>query len=86
VRIILAPLLILSAAKFLPIPLELRQVLVVQAAMPAALSTVLLARLYNGRPAVAVQVIIATTIVSIGSLPWIITWGSQWVGLKPLLP
>jgi len=86
VRIILAPLLILSAAKFLPIPGELRQVLVVQAAMPAALSTVLLARLYNGRPAVAVQVIIATTIVSIGSLPWIITWGCQWVGLKPLLP
>ncbi|WAC21274.1 AEC family transporter [Luteolibacter sp. SL250] len=86
VRIILAPLLILAAAKFLPIPSELRQVLVVQAAMPAALSTVLLARLYNGRPAVAVQVIIATTIVSIGSLPWIITWGCQWVGLKPLLP
>ena len=86
VRIILAPMIILAAAKFLPIPLELRQVLVVQAAMPAALSTVLLARLYNGRPAVAVQVIIATTIVSIGSLPWIITWGCQWVGLKPLLP
>lgn len=86
VRMILSPLLILAAAKFLPIPVELRQVLVVQAAMPAALSTILLARLYNGRPAVAVQVIIATTVVSIGSLPWIITWGCQWVGLKPLLP
>ena len=86
VRIILSPMLILAAAKFLPIPLELKQVLVVQAAMPAALSTVLLARLYNGRPAVAVQVIIATTIISIGTLPWVITWACQWIGLKPVLP
>ncbi|HVJ45115.1 MAG TPA: AEC family transporter [Luteolibacter sp.] len=86
VRIILSPIVLLAAAKFLPIPVELRQILVVQAAMPAAMSTVLLARLYGGRPAIAVQVIIVTTIVSIGSLPWIITWGCQWVGIKPLLP
>jgi predicted permease len=86
VRIILSPLVLLAAAKFLPIPVELRQILVVQAAMPAAMSTVLIARLYGGRPAIAVQVIIVTTIVSIGSLPWIITWGCQWIGLKPLLP
>jgi predicted permease len=86
VRVVLSPLVILSAAKFLPIPLELRQVLVVQAAMPAAMSTVLLARLYNGRPAIAVQVIIATTIVSIGTLPWVITWACEWIGLKPALP
>ena len=86
VRLGLVPLAMLSAAKFLPLPVELRQVLLVQAAMPAGLSAILLARLYGGRPAVAVQVVIATTVLSLLTLPWIITWGSAWIGVKPLLP
>lgn len=86
VRLMLAPAAMLCAAKFLPLATELRQVLVVQAAMPAGLSSILIARLYGGRPAVAVQVVIATTILSLLTLPWIITWGSAWIGLKPLLP
>lgn len=86
VRLMLAPAAMLCAAKFLPLTTELRQVLVVQAAMPAGLSSILIARLYGGRPAVAVQVVIATTVLSFLTLPWIITWGSQWIGLKPLLP
>lgn len=83
VRLCLAPLAILSAAKFLPIVTELKEVLVVQAAMPAALTPILLARLYGGRPAVAVQVVVCTTLGSLISLPWIITWGCQWLGLTP---
>ena len=86
VRLVLAPLAILSAAKFFPLPVELRQVLVVQAAMPAGMTSILLARMYGGRPAVAVQIVIATTVLSLLTLPWIITWGSAWIGLKPLLP
>jgi predicted permease len=86
VRLGLAPLAILSAAKFLPLSVELKQVLVVQAAMPAGMGSILLARMYGGRPAVAVQVMIATTVLSLLTLPWIITWGSAWLGLKPLLP
>ena len=86
VRLILAPMAILAAAKFLPLPVELRQVLVVQAAMPAGMSSILLARMYGGRPAVAVQIVIATTVLSLLTLPWIITWGSEWIGLKALLP
>ncbi|GAA5120881.1 AEC family transporter [Luteolibacter yonseiensis] len=86
VRLMLAPAAMLCAAKFLPLTTELRQVLVVQAAMPAGLSSILIARLYGGRPAVAVQVVIATTVLSFLTLPWIITWGSAWIGLKPLLP
>ena len=86
VRLVLTPLAILSAAKFLPIPAELRQVLIVQAAMPAGMTAILLARIYNGRPAIAVQIVIATTALSFITLPWIITWGCQWIGLKPLLP
>ena len=53
----------------------------VQAAMPAGMTAILLARMYGGRPAVAVQVVIATTVLSLLTLPWIITWGSRWIGL-----
>lgn len=86
VRLLLAPMVILSAAKYLPLTTELRQVLVVQAAMPAGMTAIMVARMYGGRPAVAVQVVIATTVLSLLTLPWIITWGTEWIGLKPMLP
>lgn len=85
VRLCLAPLAILSAAKFLPIVPELKQVLVVQAAMPAAITPIMLARMYGGRPAVAVQVVVFTTVASLLTVPWIITWGCQWLQLTPKL-
>jgi hypothetical protein len=50
------------------------------------MTPIMLARLYGGRPGIAVQVVLATTLGSILTLPWIIYWGIQWVGLKPLLP
>ena len=86
VRLVLAPAMILAAAKYLPIGIELKKVLVVQAAMPAGLTSILIAKMYGGRPAIAVQVVIATTVLSLLTLPWIITWGSRWMDLKPLLP
>ncbi len=86
VRLALAPAMILTAAKLLPLATELKQVLVVQAAMPAGLTSILIAKMYGGRPAIAVQVVIATTVLSLLTLPWIITWGSRWMDLKPLLP
>lgn len=81
VRLAVLPLLLLSAAKFLPAPLALKQVLVVQAAMPAAMSPILLAKIYGGRPGVAVQIVLATTVVSLFTLPFVIVWGTKWVGL-----
>jgi hypothetical protein len=86
VRLVLAPLVFLAAAKFLPISVELRQVLVVQAAMPAAVTPIMLARMYGGRPAVAAQVVVFTTALSLFSLPWVISMGCRWIGLNPLLP
>jgi len=65
---------------------EMKQILVVQAAMPAALAPILLARLYGGRPAVAVQVVVATTVVSLFTLPYIITYGIRLLDLTPLAP
>ncbi|MFT4177653.1 MAG: AEC family transporter [Luteolibacter sp.] len=85
VRFILGPAAILTMAKFLPLHVELKKVLIIQAAMPSALTTILLARLYGGRPAVAVQIIIATTCISVFTLPWIISWGCKWLNLFPQL-
>jgi malate permease and related proteins len=86
VRLALVPVMMLCAAKYFPLARELRELLVVQAAMPAAMTPILLARLYGGRPGVAVQVVLATTILSLITLPWIITLGTDWIGLKPLIP
>ncbi len=77
VRLVLAPIAFLTAAKYLPIATELRQVIVVQAAMPAAMTPIMLARLYGGRPAIAVQIVVFTTALSLLSLPWIITLGCR---------
>ena len=82
VRLAVLPVLLLAAAKFLPAPLALKQVLVVQAAMPSAMSPIMLAKIYQGRPGVAVQVVIATTLASLFTLPFVIVWGSRWVGLE----
>lgn len=86
VRLVMAPMLILCVAKFLPLGVHLKQVLVVQAAMPAAMTPILLARLYGGRAGIAVQIVVATTVLSLLTLPWIISWGSVWLGLKAGLP
>ena len=81
VRLFLLPLLFLAAAKWLPIIVELKRVLVVQAAMPAALTPVLIAKLYDGRPAVAVQIVIATTLACILTLPLVIYLAMNWIPL-----
>jgi predicted permease len=86
VRLLICPALILLCARWVPMATELQQILVVQAAMPAALVPILLARLYGGRPAVAVQVVVATTLVSLLTLPYIITFGIRLLHLTPLTP
>jgi malate permease and related proteins len=86
VRLAIMPAIIILCAKFIPMATELRQILLVQAAMPAALVPILLARLYGGRPGVAVQVVIATTLVSVITLPYIITFGIRYLKLTPLAP
>lgn len=73
-RLGVVPLAFLAAAFFLPISTELRNVLIVQAAMPAAVFNIVIARLYGGHPATAVQVVLATTVVSCLTTPLVISW------------
>lgn len=84
-RFVAIPLVFISAAKFLPLSTELRQVIVVQAAMPAAVTPIILAKLYNGRPAIAVHIVVLTTVLSMLTLPWIISFACWWIGLNPIL-
>ncbi len=81
VRLAALPLVMLAIAKWLPAPLALKQVLVVQAAMPSAMTPIMLAKIYGGRPGVAVQIVLATTLFSLFTLPFVIVWGKWWLGI-----
>jgi len=81
VRLVLLPLLILCLAKFLPLATELKQVLVIQAAMPAGMFPILMSRHYGGRADVAIQVVVATSLASLLTMPLIVSLGRYWVGV-----
>ncbi len=77
VRLILLPAAFVAAAALAPgVSTELRQVLVVQAAMPAGIFPIVLARHYGGDAAAAVRIVLATTLASVVTMPLWIRWGS----------
>lgn len=82
VRLLIAPAALLTAIAFLPFPALLKQVLIVQAAMPAALFPIILSRHYGGNPSTAVQVAIVTTAVSFFTIPLVILLGIRLAGLE----
>lgn len=80
-RLGLLPLAIILLAKYLPCSVELKRVIVVQAAMPTAMVPVIIARLYGGHPRTAVQIVFGTTAVGILTIPLWIRAGLAWVGV-----
>jgi len=78
-RLALIPVVFLAAARFLPVPLELKQIMIVQAAMPAGVMSLVLSRHFGGQPLVAAQVILTTTAVAVLAIPWWIRFGQAWV-------
>lgn len=74
--------MLLLIALFLPLPLslDLRRLLIVQAAMPSAVFPIVLARLYGGQPRVATQVVLVTSLASFLFTPLIIAWGLERLG------
>lgn len=78
-RLAALPWLYLVAAKFLPFPAELKQVMIVQAAMPAGVFPIVLAKHYAGQPLTAAQVVIGTIAASIPVIPLWIKFGLWWV-------
>jgi predicted permease len=81
VRLMLIPALMIAAAYFLPISTQLKQVVVIQASMPAAMFPIVLAKHYGGKPEIAVQAVVATTVVCFITMPFVITIGMKVLGL-----
>ncbi|ADE55770.1 AEC family transporter [Coraliomargarita akajimensis] len=73
-RLGILPVLFLFFALLLPFSVELKRILVVQAAMPCGVFPVLLARHFDGSPDVALKIVIGTTVVSFATI-------SLWIGL-----
>lgn len=80
-RLGLLPLLLLATARWLPLSPELREVVVVQAAMPAGVFPIVLAKHYGGQPLTAAQIVLSTTAVSIFLIPFWMRFGFWWLGL-----
>jgi len=78
-RLVIFPLVFLVAAKYLPITDDMKRVLVVQAAMPAGMFPLAIAKHYNGQPLTAAQVIVSTTTLGILTIPLWIKFGMAWV-------
>ena len=68
-RLGVLPLCFVALTWLLPLGVHLDRVVRVEAAMPAALFPILLARVYGGDPAVAVRVALFTTVLGLVTIP-----------------
>ena len=82
-RLGIIPALMLGIARILPCSVEIKRVILVQAAMPAGIFPIVLSRLYGGDPATAVRIVAGTTILSLITIPLWIQWGIAWLHLAP---
>ena len=81
VRLGVMPVLFLLLAKFLPCSIELKRVLVLQGAMPAAVLPIVLAKHYGGDARTALQVSLGTSVAGLVTIPLWIRFGGHVIGL-----
>lgn len=79
-RLIVLPLTMIGAILLLPVSRDFRHVIAVQAAMPAAVFPMIIARRYGGDEATAMRVIVLTTLVSLVTIPFAVKLLLQWTG------
>jgi predicted permease len=80
-RLGLVPVLFLLLARYIPATAELKRVIVLQAAMPAAVFPIVMAKHYGGDAATALRVVIGTCALSLLTAPLWIPFGLKFVGL-----
>lgn len=80
-RLGVLPLAFLALARFLPCSDDLKRVIIVQAAMPAGILPLVIAKHYGGRTLTAVQVVIGTTALGLFLIPLWLRAGLAWVGV-----
>lgn len=81
-RLGVLPMLFLLLARWLPCPVELKRVMVVQAAMPSAVFPIILVRHYGGDPRTALAVILTTSLAGLVTIPLWLRLGLHLVGLR----
>ena len=81
-RLAVLPVLFLLVARWLPCSVELKRVILIQAAMPAAVFPIVMVRHYGGDPATALQVVMSTSILSLVTIPLWLHFGVRLAGLQ----
>lgn len=81
IRLLLLPMCFLLLAKYLPASVELKRVMVLEAAMPSAVFPIVMSRHYGGDPATALRVVIGTSVLSLLTTPLWVRFGMSFVGL-----
>jgi len=79
-RLGLLPIAMLSLARWLPCPPELRHVILVQAAMPSAVFPVILAKHYGGDAPTALRIVLLTSALSLLTIPLWLRFGMYFTG------
>lgn len=80
-RLGLFPILFLLLAKWLPVSVELKRVIVVEAAMGSAVIPIVLSKHYGGDTATAIRVVVGTSALSFITIPLWIRFGLKFAGL-----
>ncbi len=80
-RLGVLPVVMLAVAKYLPCSVELKRVILVQAAMPTAVVSIIVARVYGGHPRTAVQIVLGTTALGVFVIPLWLRAGLAWIGV-----
>lgn len=79
VRIVLVPFLILLSAWLVPFDHELKAVLVLQAAMPAAIFPIVVTKAHDGDVPTALQVVLGTSLIGLLTIPLWLGCGLHWI-------
>jgi predicted permease len=82
VRFAIMPIAFIAVAALMTGSQELQRVLIVEAAMPAAIFPIVLAKHYGGKPSVAVQICLATSIISLILTPAWLLLGLRLLGIQ----
>ncbi|MEM1224859.1 MAG: AEC family transporter [Planctomycetota bacterium] len=80
-RQLIMPVLMLAIAAVLAPSVELKQVLLLEAAMPAAIFPIVLVRLHDGDTATALRVVLSTSISAIVLIPVWMALGAWFLGV-----
>ena len=78
-RLLLLPVAFIAAAALLPLPMELKIVMIIQASMPTGMFPIIMAKHYGGTPQVAVQIVMSTTLLSLLTTPLWVSVGQHFV-------